>query len=221
MAIASITAWLNSQQKDFAHGRLLYEQYGSDPLVLTIIKTGSGSFHFSKLLEALEGLNQLSNIEPKRIVIPDLPAVEKSGNAWDGAPDPILEIRNEKNLRYAQARKLFESIPMLDSKEHRAEDAIKLLDHMDFVKDSWGAIDEWRETGNIRAIKKEEELTAVAELSLQELIQQSKNIATYISKGRAKLAKETDPKKILKIKERIDLWEIKVNEVKRRLDEFV
>lgn len=220
MAIASITTWLNSKERDFYHGRMLFEQYGSDPLVLAIIKSGSGSFHFSKLLQGLEELNKSSNIEPKPIQIPELPDPEKDDGKWTGAPDPILEIRNEKNLRYAQARQLFGVISVTESQEHRIGFALQLLDHMDFVDESWGAIDEWRETGQVREIKKVQEVASVADLTLKELLQESKNIASYISKDRKKLAEEKNPKRIIKIKARLELREIRLAEIKRRMDEI-
>src|SRR5690606_10562475 len=97
MAIASITAWLKSPKRDYHHGKMLYEQYGDDQLILTIIRTGSTSYHFNKLLAGLEALNKFSNMEPQQIKIVDPPPVDDASDKWAGAPDPIIEIRNEKN----------------------------------------------------------------------------------------------------------------------------
>ncbi len=66
------------------------------------------------------------------------------------APEQIQQIRNEKNRRYAQARKLHESIRMMDSREHRLQAGLELLDHMHVVNDARSAIDEWSRSGQIR-----------------------------------------------------------------------
>lgn len=220
MAIASITAWLSSS-RDFHHGKMLYEQYGDDQLILTIIRTGSGNYHFSKLLEGLEELNKLSNLEPKAIQFTEPTPLDDRADKWKGAPDPILEIRNNKNHRYAQARKRFETIRVMDSQDHRLTAALELLEDMDFVNESWGVIDEWRESGLIREIKKKEEERKVSELNVQELIQQSKNLATYISKDKKKLESASEPKKQLKIRARLESNTFKLDEIKRRIHGLV
>lgn len=221
MAIASITAWLHNPKRDFHQGRMLYEQYGDDRLVLTIIRTGSGSYHFSKLQEAMEALNKLSNLQPKAIVIHDLAPIDKKPEVWDEAPDPILEIRNEKNRRYALARKRFETIRVMDSQEHRAEAALLLLDDMDFVNESWSAIDTWRETGVIKEVEKKEAKTSISDLSLKELMKQSKNIESYISKDKKKILSEKNPGKLLELKQRLELRVFKLAEMNRRIDELI
>lgn len=220
MAIASITAWLNSN-RDFHHGKMLYEQYGSDPLILAIIRTGTGNYHFSKLLQGMEELNKLSNLQPKQITFKDPPPLDDQTDKWKYAPDPILKIRNEKNYRYAQARKRFETIPLMDSQDHRLAAALDLLDDMDFVNESWGAIDQWRENGTIREMRKIEQVQEVSELSLKELLKQSKNIATYISKDKTALRNTDSPKGQIKLKARLEIRESKLQEINRRINELV
>src|SRR3546814_10212948 len=103
MAIAVITQWLDGP-RDFSRGRSLYEQYGSDPVVLTLIRTGTSHYHLSKLVAALEELNRQANIQPKPIVIGDLMATHSAKSSPDlvGAPAEIWDIRAEKNLAYAR-----------------------------------------------------------------------------------------------------------------------
>lgn len=236
MAIASITDWLQSSKRDFFTGKLLYEQYGSDRLILTIIRTGSSTYHFQKLVEGLEALNKLSNLKPKaihhepapakapapaRMVVGVLPPVERNPEQWKDAPDPILEVRNEKNRRYAKARKLFEMIRVMDSQEHRLDAALELLDDMDYVAESWEIIDEWKKDGTVREMRKKAAEKEVAEMNLRELFAKSKNLASYISKDRARVKKVTDTRKLLKIRTRLEENELKLEEMKRRIDELV
>jgi len=222
MAIASITAWLNNPDRSYNHGRLLFEQYGDDRVLLALLKSGSTSFHFSKLQTALERLNKKSNLEPKQIVIAEkitdvLERPDQRPIGYENAPNKILEIRNLKNKRYAQARHLFESIRVLDSKELRLQAGLELLDHMDYVADAWGAIDDWKENGRIRELAQKETEKEVADLTFIELVQESKNLPPNISKDRTKLKEANDPKKQTKIATRLEARERRLEMVKRRL----
>lgn len=228
MAIASITAWLNNPARSYYQGRMLYEQYGENRVLITLFQSGSTSFHFSKLTAALQALNTQANLEPKAIVLKEpapAPLVRPDKAApigFEEAPDKILEIRNEKNRRYAQARRLFESIRVLDSKDLRRDAALQLLDHMDYVNEAWGAIDEWKDSGRIREIQQKETTLEVSELSLVELVQESKNLPPNITKDKNKLKAATLPSVQAKIAARLQARIHRLELVKRRLkDELV
>ena len=235
MAIASITAWLISPNPNFIHGRMLYEQYGADRLILTIIQSGSGTYHFNKLFEAMVLLNQQSNIEPKRITYspppPEEPAltepkepgvsITKVKTDLDNAPPEIRAIRDEKNLKYAEARHALAVARVSDSKEHRLEKALLILDNMDIVNESWLAMDTWRETGKIIELQKEEVIASVSELSLQELLQEQKNLPTYLSKARKRHNEHKDPVKKVKALAKVTSLSNRLSQVKRRIDALV
>lgn len=228
MAIASITAWLNSPSPNFLHGRLLYEQYGSDRLALTIIKSGSGSFHFEKLRIALEELNAHNDLVPKQIVFKEpvreqaiSSAKEKGKHDLINAPEAIRTVRDEKNRIYAQARHWFTAIRGIDGDEHRLEFALKILNAMDSVKESWEVIDNYISSGQITELKREETIAEVSSLNTSELLKASKNIPTYITKARKDITNATDPNK--KAKHQVKLQDLltRLDEVKRRLNEIV
>lgn len=234
MAIASITTWLTSPNKSYVHGRALYQQYGDDKLVLTIINSGSSSYHFSKLHEALDKLNAQSNLEPKRITFvappppePDVSAggtpgaISKVKTNLDVAPPEIRAIRDDKNLMHAEARHLHTMLRLMDSKEHRLEAALKILDNMDKVNESWVAMDEWERTGVITKLQQEETIKAVNELSTQELFKEIKNLPSSISKARKRYNDNTDPKKKTKALAKVHSLVARQSEVKRRIDELV
>lgn len=225
MAIASITAWLNDPNRNYLHGKALYEQYGDNKAVLALIRSGSGSFHLAKLKEGLEKLNLLANLEPKPIVINDhrpepAAAPGKTNPDFTSAPDQILRIRNEKNEKYAQARKLHETIRVMDSRQHRLQAGLQLLDLMDEVNESWSIIDEWKEKGTIREKMLADTEKSVAELTLAELLQESRNIPPNITKDRKKLPTATDAKKV-DIALRLEAREARLKAIKKRLDEIV
>jgi len=235
MAIASITAWLNSPNKNYTHGKLLYHQYGSDRLILTIIESGSGTYHFNKLSEALSLLNEQSDLQPKQIVYvppavedPDQTEVPKitSPNSkvktnLDDAPPEIRAIRNEKNEKFAEARHALAVARVSDSKEHRLEKALLILDNMDIVNESWLVMDTWRETGKITEKQNEQVVASVSELNLQQLLTEEKNLPTYISKARKRHTRHTDPVKKTKALAKVQSLISRLNEVKRRINELV
>lgn len=222
MAIASITQWLDGS-RDFVEGRGLYEQYGSDPVVLAVIRTGSGTYHFSLLLEALEELNAQTNLQPKPITIPEVVMSKREAKGSPdllGAPDELWQVRADKNLAYAQARALHERIRVMDSRDHRRDAALELLNKMDEVADAWQVLDEWKATGRVRELRKSETTKGVSELSLAELIKQEKNLQTYISKAKKRFATAA-PEKRAKIGATLEANQHKLEEVRRRMNELV
>jgi hypothetical protein len=227
MAIASITSWLNSPDKNYILGRALYQQYGSDPVTLALINSGSTAYHFNKLFQALTELNKKVGLEPKQIVIGDFhpePVSSPSGKSnpdFAGAPEKILQIREEKNRRFAQARKLHESIRLMDSREHRLKAAVELLNHMDFVNECWSIIDEWRDHGHVRHQEEIKQAADVSDLTEAQLIREKTNLASNITKDRAKLQACKDPRKQVKLSQRLQARTIRLEQIRRRLSEFV
>lgn len=221
MAIASITEWLRSDDKNYQHGKVLYLQYGDKEHLKALFNSGSSNFHFQKLEEALEDLNKLNSPPPKQIITaePPKPKVLEKGALMDyiSAPDKIKEIIAAKNKAYALARSYFTTIPFMDSQEHRKEAGKELLKEMAFVQDCWQAIDEWQKNGRIREIKLKEIEFDVNALSKSDLLKESNNLPPNISKDRGKLRSATDPKEILKLENRIKERSERLTQVKRRL----
>lgn len=222
MAIASITRWLDGS-RDYKEGRSLYEQYGTDPVVLAIIGSGSGTYHFSILRDALIKLNEQANIQPKPIVVPEVVLTQRDTKASPdllGAPDEIWQVRADKNLAYAEARALFERVRVMDSRDHRRDAALVILDKMDQVAEAWQILDEWKATGRVREISKKQTTKDVSELSLSELIKQEKNLQTYISKAKKRFNNAPADKRA-KIAATLEANQHKLAEVRRRMDELV
>lgn len=228
MAIASITAWLTDKNPNYQLGCSLYEQYGEDRLILTIIKSGSGSYHFNKLKEALEFVNTKVNLVPKQIVFVEPTPVETITQRGtlvktnvDNAPPEIRKIRDDKNKLYAQARHLHQAITALDSDELRLEAALQILDNMDGVNERWVALDNWKVTGEVMDIAQNKTLEEVKELSTNDLLKEQKNLPTYISKARANVKKTNDPVKKAKYQLKVQHLISRLTEIQRRVNELV
>lgn len=225
MAIASITIWLNSTEKNYTHGKMLYEQYGQENHLKALFNSGESTYHFQKLLEALEDLNKLNSPPPKKIIIAErekpsiVKKIEKTG--FENAPEKIIEIKTEKNKAFALARKLFEMIPYMDSQEHRREAGKELLEKMKFVQTCWQAIDEWKANGNIINVKLKEIEVDVNSLTLADLLKEEKNLPPNISKDKKKLLIEENPSRKLKLERRIIERTKRLEHIKRRLNELI
>jgi hypothetical protein len=174
------------------------------------------------LVEGLKLINQQSNLEPKPLEIatvqPSVTASAKIKTDYLSAPEQIQRIVNDKNSEYAQARQLFEKIRLMDSREHRLQAGLQLLDLMDSVNEKWSLLDEWRDKGNIREQQMEETGKSVDELSIAELMKESKNLPTYISKDKKRLdGKLVDAKKV-KICARLEINIKRLELVNKRLE---
>jgi hypothetical protein len=227
MAIASITGWLENPDRTYHQGRALYEQYGENKAILALIKSGSGSYHLGKLIEGLRLVNQQCNLVPKPIVIGNYSAPApnvapgKTNLDFTSAPDQILRIRDEKTQNYAQARALFANIRVMDSKQHRLKAGLELLDLMDKVNEAWSVIDAWKDTGKIAEQKQAETEKDVAALTIRELIAESRNLPTYITKDRKLLETDLPDAKRVEVAFRLQFRIARLKLINNRLDGIV
>ena len=203
MAIASITTWLNDVNRSYNVGKLLFEQYGDNKVTLTLINSGNSSFHQQQLFKALQKINLQVDLQPKKIVIGNMPTPEKENHGktvieYKTAPEQILNIREQKSARFAQARKLHESIRIMDSQEHRLEAALQILELMDEVNEAWAIIDQWNENGEIIAQKQKEQVKAIEEMNIHELLREKANLSPNISKDKKRITTAKNEKERLK-----------------------
>jgi hypothetical protein len=112
-------------------------------------------------------------------------------------------------------------IPYMDSQNHRLEAGKELLQKMSYVQDCWQAIDEWKDNGTIRELKLQEIEKSVEDLTTSELRQEEKNLPPNISKDKKKLKVTNDPAKQLKLENRIQIRQKRLEHVKRRLSELI
>lgn len=224
MAIASLTSWLNDPNRTYEHGKMLYEQYGDNKSLSALFKSGSTSFHLSKLTAAITGLNSKTNIEPKPIIIAEAeepePLAEKMRITYDSAPDQIIQILEKKRFNYAKARRLFETIRVMDNIDNRLEAAIEILNLMDEVNEAWAIIDEWNDTGHIREQQQKQLEIDVQHMNLQQLLKEKANLGPNISKDRKKLKTAGSDKSRLKITQRIEAREARYKLVLERIGNY-
>jgi hypothetical protein len=227
MAIASLTTWLNNPDRQYDSGLLIYEQYGTNAVLLALLRNGSSSYHFTKLQKALEDLNLRDDLEPKPIVIGEY-VPEEVTNArvtkldYKSAPEVIVDIRDNRNKSFAQARKLHETIKILDLKDHRLQAALELLNHMDHVQESWKTIDAWQATGEIKEVVAQATVPEVSTLTHAQLLREHGNLMSNISKDKALILETTKASLKLKASARLKFREARLIQIRERLkDEAV
>jgi hypothetical protein len=229
MAIASVTEWLRNEPKNFHQGRMIYQQYGEDLLTLTIIKSGTGSYHLSKLIAGMEDLNKLQNLKPKHIKIPDVfVAPPEPGSKdplqktnLDYAPKEIQAIRDNKNLLYAQARNLHASVRVLDDQQQRLEAGLKILDNMDKVNEAWIIMDEWAATGVVKEAQAKEIEKTVSDFTLIELIKAQNNLPPNISKYKSSYKNAKDPAKKAMYLAKMEAASAQLKAIKSKINELI
>lgn len=228
MAIASILQWLSDPNRTYQHGKLLYEQYGTNIVAATIINTGhqGSNYHFTYLENCLK---DLVNHTPQKIqvIIPDLNEFnipQKQGisdKEYQKLPEDLREIRKDAKNQYNRAKWLFARIPLTDSIDQRLIMALQLLDDFDNNRRQMGHVQGFLDKGTytpetiiLKALK------PVQDLSTKELIAESKNIPTYITKD-IKRIKDViiDSDRFKELTGRINARKERLEQVNKRLNE--
>lgn len=228
MAIAPILLWLSDTNRTYHHGKLLYEQYGRDLVTRTIINTGhqGSSYHFITLENALRELSS-SFSEVKAVVIPDLSTFDKplfpsgglTNEEYAKLPEDLKNVRGDARQCFQRAQFLFARIPLTDSPGQRLTMALQLLDDWDENRRLMGEVQHFMDNGSV--IEKApaiEKLKQVDQLSTKELMAESKNIPTYITKDRKKLASATEASKSDAINIRLNGRLERLEQINKRLN---
>ena len=228
MAIASILQWLSDPNRTYQHGKILYEQYGNNIVAATIINTGhqSSNYHFTYLENCLKDLVDHTP-QKMEVIIPDLTEFNQtqkqgiSDQEYQKLPEDLRIIRKDAKNQFNRAKWLFARIPLTDSKEQRLEMALQLLDDFDDNRRQMGHVQGFLDKGTyIPETIILKELRPVQDLSIKELIAESKNIPTYITKD-IKRIKDVliDSDRFRELTSRINARKERLEQVNRRLNE--
>jgi hypothetical protein len=228
MAIASVLQWLSDPNRTYHHGKLLYEQYGNNIVSSTIINTGhqGSNYHFTFLENCLKELAdhtpekmQVAIPQLETFTVPDKPGI--SDQEYKKLPEDMKSIRKDAKNQYNRAKWLFARIPLTDSKEQRLEMALQLLDDFDENRRQMGHVQGFLEKGTYTPetiILKE--LKPVEDLSIKELIAESKNIPTYVTKDIKRIKDvPVDTDRFKELTSRIKARKERLEQVNRRLNQ--
>lgn len=228
MAIATITQWLNDPNRTYHHGQILYKQYGKNAIARIIIDTGNqhSNYHFSYLERALLETNQTA-AEKSALIIPDLiefntqPSQGITDKEFQALPDEIKQIRNNAKNHFNRAKFLFARIPLTENETDRLNQALQLLDDYDQNRELMAQVQTYLNLGSIPPSLIQETKTEkpVPDLTIRELIAESKNLPTYITKDKQKLKSTSDkPEAAQKLQNRIDYRIARLNQINQRLN---
>jgi hypothetical protein len=202
MAIAQLTAWLRSPDKNYQLGVALYDQYGSKPTLKIFFRNGSSDYHHIRLQEALEEL-ALLDIAPQTateaagaapITIPALDAIpvpaklfSLTDEQWNSTPAQIRDLYVTNHRLKSRADLLFMQAGSAPTAEERLQLSLAQLNDRADLNKNWKQIKEYHATGALQEQITQEQETPIGELSLPELLKLEKNLPTYITKDRKRI----------------------------------
>jgi hypothetical protein len=204
----TIADWLQQNKRDYRQGVILFERFGGDATTLTLLKSGENSFTRSTLLEELTKLNQKLTAKPEKGKKPTPIKIELPTTKQD-YPADIAPYYKTKELYFKEMAALKQQLKFMPTDEDRFVACLK-IDELDLSMDEcWLTIDYFNEHGKLP--EKEEEYPI---RTIRDIVAQSKNIPTYITKIDARLKSDK-----LKDEQRPDLVAKKIR-LKLQLDKI-
>lgn len=229
MAISIIQRYLSAAHKNYDEGRVLFERYSDNKVLIALFRSGKSSYHCNRLFVELAKLKEKDpvlvpqTLQVEKPVIPTLESFDQPSKAilkddFHSLPDRIKDVYRKKNMHYSRHLQLFIEIGLTDDRDKRLEMALTMLSDKDEVNACWAVIDEYKETGRILVEETETIEEEVNELSLDQLIALIKNIPPNLSKDKAKLKTMPEGHKKAKVVLRYERNKIKLDLVKARLE---
>jgi hypothetical protein len=224
---ASITAWLNQREKDYATGVLLHDQFGASKMLRVLFANGKSAYHLSRLIETLQKLNPTlaeSSVSTPILIpaVKDMPFSPRiyslTDNEWDAAPGEIKDLYTENSRLKSHSELLHHQIRITGSQQHRLEMALLLLDQRDKINQNWSVIKDFQATGKVAGKVIEAASKTIEELNMPELTAIMKNFPTYLSKDKAKLPGMADGRMKNKVLARIRERETILELAKKRIE---
>jgi len=202
MAIAQITAWLRSADKNYPLGVALYNQYGNRTLLKTFFNNGTSDYHHIRLQEALEDLNNL-DVTPQPVkeaasaaplAIPALDTIpvpsklySLTDEQWSSTPNQIRNLYVINHRLKSRADMLFMQAGSAATATERLNLALAQLNDRDELNKNWKQVKDYHATGALQEQILQEQELPISQLSLPELLKLDKNLPTYISKDTRRL----------------------------------
>jgi len=229
MAIAKITIWLNDVRRDYEYGVLLYNQFGKSELQKVFFKNGNSPFHQDKLFTALEELNpsleELTNKSSFKIpTLENMPIPVKryglTDEAWDKLPEQIRTLYVDNSKLHAHSRLLFDQARIARNDEDRGLLGREILFERNLLNNNWKDIKDYFSQGKIKDQLEGKEKENLDDLTILELTKKLANIPSYLCKDRKTAITMTAGSKLNAVLLRIQKNEIKLELIKKRLEEI-
>lgn len=226
MAIAKITNWLKDPDRVYDDGAYLFEQYGASSLLKSLFRNGTSLYHYNRLVEALEEINEVAepHTPPAKVeFIPVLPAVAPAAHygvtqpEWDKLPEAVKDLYGSNMKLHGHSKLVFNQMRLSETNESRLEKALLILNERETIQENHKAIKDFHATGRIKETIVAENEKPIGQLSMAELSAMAKNIPTYLSKARKKLPNMPAGPKKNKVLHKVSEWEIQLDLLNKRL----
>lgn len=176
----TIAQWIQDPKRDYRQGVILFERFGGDASTLSLLKSGENSLTRSTLLEEMVELNASLTAKPSKST-PPKPVKINLPTKPDLHPD-IAPYYQHKEVYFKEMAALKQQLRLMPTDEDRLKACMR-IDELDLMIDEcWYNIDYFNEHGHLP--EKEEEYPI---RTIRDVVAQSKNIPTYITKIDAKI----------------------------------
>ena len=214
-----IIVWLNSDQ-DYTSGLLLHEKYARTPHLGRILRVGGAT-----VKNRLTLLYELGKIGKQKAVSKSTPVLKKppmqQGITKEKNPEPIEvisieQLRSEQKMIYKMLDNIHAILPYREIKE-RMKIAFQILELDDCLKEVTIRIEHFNKHGMIPPKTVKAASKSISDLDAAELVKRQFTLRTYITRYKRLVADSESLKTISKHRERLDKFQLELNDINRRL----
>jgi len=216
----NITAWLDSQEKDFEQGLALLAAFSPTTNLVRVLKARGSSVKSLKTLSYELGKIERSKPQERTVRTVSLKQTENSTrkpvreNLEKQPDDPVLnDLVQKKNKIFKDYVAIFHQLEYM-KKPQRMLAALHSLRMWDEIRDLWKQIDYYNLYRQIMPVKRNEK-TANDQVSM---VRRMMTIRTYLTRYEKKLATITTEKARDKWQRKLDEFNLEKQELERKLN---
>ncbi|HNS47886.1 MAG TPA: hypothetical protein PKH94_11655 [Bacteroidales bacterium] len=216
----NITAWLDSQEKDFEQGLALLAAFSPTTNLVRVLKARGSSVKSLKTLSYELGKIERSKPQERTVRTVSLKQTENSTrkpvreNLEKQPDDPVLnDLVQKKNKIFKDYVAIFHQLEYM-KKPQRMLAALHSLRMWDEIRDLWKQIDYYNLYRQIMPVKRNEK-TANDQVSM---VRRMMTIRTYLTRYEKKLATITTEKARDKWQRKLDEFNLEKQDLERKLN---
>ena len=214
-----ILLWLKSDH-DFYSGLELFDLYGRSRTLSRILRVGGAT-----VKNRLTLLYELGKIGKQKAVSDNAPALKKPPVKQEIPKEEIQEpielisietLRSEQKMIYKMLDNIHAILPYREIKE-RMKIAFQILELDDSLKEVTIRIEHFNKHGVIPPKTVKAASKSISDLDAAELVKRQFTLRTYITRYKRLVADSESLKTISKHRERLDKFQLELNDINRRL----
>ena len=214
-----IHLWLKSDH-DYQSGLLLFERFTHNSKMCRMLRIGGATLkNRSTLLYELGKIvkHLAASDKTPAFVKPQIKQeIPKEENPEPIEVTSIETLRSEQKMIYKMLDNLHAILPYREIQE-RKDIAFQILEHDDSLKEVTIRIEHFNKHGVIPPKSAKVALKSISDLDAAELVKRQFTVRTYITRYKRLVADSKSLKTISKHRERLDKFQLELNDINRRL----